>query len=221
MIKMEQARLEVQLREGKGKGAARATRRAGFVPAIVYGHKIEPSAIRLPERTLRRFLLTQGENVIINMNLGEGEDETVIVKEIQIDPVTRQILHADFMRVSLEERIITHIPINLVGTAPGVVAGGVQEFPLRELQVECQVGLLPEHIEVDISSLEIGDQICVGDVKPEVEMVVLDDPTTIVITIAAPSVLEVEEEEEEAAIEEEEEMEPEVIGEKREEEEEE
>lgn len=218
--KMEQARLEAKPREGRGKGAARATRRAGLVPAIVYGHKIEPAAIQLPERVLSRFLHAQNENVIINMDTGGDEPETVMLKETQIDSVTRKILHADFIRVSLEERVTTNVPITLLGTAPGILSGGVQEFLLREILVECQVGLLPDYIEVDISSLEMGDQIRVRDVESEVEMDILSDPATIIVTIAHPSIIKVEEEEE-VALEEEEEMEPEVIGEKRDEEEEE
>jgi large subunit ribosomal protein L25 len=217
---MEQARLEAHLREVGGKGAARAIRRAGFVPAIVYGHKMEPTAIQLSERGLSRFLSSEGENVIINMDLGEGEAETVMIREVQVDPLSRKIIHADFVRVSLEERVTTHIPITLVGTAPGTTAGGVQEFLLRELQVECQVGQIPEHVEVEVSSLEIGDQVRVGDVKLGEEITISDDPSTIIVTIATPTVIK-EPEEEEIAIEEEEEMEPEVIGERRAEEEEE
>ncbi len=214
--------MEAQLREGRGKGAARATRRAGLVPAIVYGHKIEPAAIQLPERILRRFLGSGGENTIINMELGEGEAETVMLKEVQIDPVSRQIVHADFVRVSLEEVVATHVPITLIGEAPGVSEGGIQEFLLRELEIECQVGQMPEHIEIDISSLDIGDRIRVGDVELSEEMTLLDDPATIIVTVAHPALIVEEEEEEEIeGLLEDEEQEPEVIGEKREEEDEE
>jgi len=157
--------------------------------------------------------------VLINMELGENEAETVMLKEIQIDPVSRQLVHADFMRVSLEERIDAHVPIIALGTAPGVTAGGVQEFLLRELHVECRVVDIPEHIEIDVSSLEIGDRIRVEDVTLAEEINILDDPSTMIITIAAPTIIR--EEEEEELVEEEEEMEPEVIGEKAEEEEEE
>ncbi len=218
---MEQARLEVQLREGRGKGAARATRRAGLVPAIVYGHKIEPAAIQLPERTLRRFLGSGGENTIINMELGEGEAETVMLKEVQIDPVSRRIVHADFVRVSLEEVVATHVPITLIGEPPGISEGGIQEFLLRELEIECQVGQMPEHIEIDVSSLDIGDRIRVGDVELSEDMTLLDDPATIIVTVAHPALIVEEEEEEVEGLLEDEEQEPEVIGEKREEEEEE
>jgi large subunit ribosomal protein L25 len=207
------------MREARGKGAARATRRAGLVPAIIYGHKIEPTAVQLPERNLRRFLGSGGENVMINMELDEDKTETVMLKAVQIDPVTQRIIHADFVRVSLEERVTTHIPINLVGNPPGVAEGGIQQFLLRELQIECEVGQMPENVEIDVSFLEIGDRISVGDVEVQEGMTIVDDPATIIVTIAAPIIIEEPEEEAEEIAEEEEEMEPEVIGEKREEEE--
>jgi large subunit ribosomal protein L25 len=217
---MEQARLEVQLREASGKGGARATRRAGFVPAILYGHKIDPISIKLPERTFRRFLSEGGENVIINLALDGNEAETVVLKEVQVDPVSRRVMHADFVRVSLEEVITTHVPIVLIGEPPALEEGGIQEFPLRELEIECQVGKMPENIEVDVSSLNIGDRISVGDIEVGEDMTILDDPATVIITIAAPSIIEEVAEEEEEGLLEEELMEPEVIGEKREEDEE-
>jgi len=203
-----------------GKGAARAVRRAGQVPAVVYGHGLSPVTIQLPERELRHFLGASGENVLISMDLGEDEAETVMLKEIQIDPVSRQLVHADFMRVSLEERIDAHVPIITIGIAPGVTAGGVQEFLLRELHVECRVVDIPENIEIDVSLLEVGDRIRVGDITLGEEINILDDPSTMIITIAAPTII-IEEEEEEIEEEEEEGMEPEVIGEKSEDEEEE
>lgn len=217
---MQQAKLEVQLREASGKGAARATRRTGFVPAIVYGHKIAPASIKLPERSLRTFMSSGGENVIINMHMGEDTMETVMLKDIQIDPVSRRIVHADFIRVSLEEVVAAHVPIILIGEPPGISEGGIQEFLLREFQIECQVGQMPENIEVDVSSLQIGDRVRVSDIQLSEEMTLLDDPATIIVTIAAPSIIEVEEEEEEVLegeegeIGEDEDQEPEVIGEK-------
>ncbi len=216
---MEQARLEAQLREGRGKGAARATRRAGLVPAIVYGHKIEPAAIQLNERTLKHFLMSGGENTIINMELDEGKAETVMLKELQIDPLSRRIVHADFVRVSLEEVVATHVPIILIGEPAGIAEGGIQEFLLRELEIECQVGQMPENIELNVSALEIGNRIRVGDVELGEEMTILDDPATIIIAIAHPALIVEEEEEDIEGLLEDEDQEPEVIGEKRDEEE--
>lgn len=215
---MEQARLDVEIRQGKGKGSARAVRRNGLIPGIVYGHNQEPITIQFQEYGLRRIFHQGGENVLINMNVSGELTETVMIKEIQRDPLSRRIIHADFMRVSLEEKVTTHVPVVLVGTAPGVKEGGVLEFLLRELRVECQVGQIPEHIEVDISSLGIGDQIRVEDIKVPEGMAIHDDPVTIVVTIAAPTVVK---EIEEGAVPEDLEKEPEVIRERRKEEEEE
>jgi large subunit ribosomal protein L25 len=214
---MEQARLEVQRREGKGKGAARETRRSGMTPGIVYGHKQDSINIQFPENGLRRIFHQGGENVLINMSISDSGNETVMIKEVQRDPLSKKIIHADFMRVSLEERITTHIPVVLVGTAPGVKEGGVLEFLLREIRLECQVGQIPEHIEVEISSLSIGDQIRVEEVKVPEGMIIHDDPSTTIVTIAAPTVMK---EEEEGAVPVDEEKEPEVIRERRKEEEE-
>jgi len=214
---MEQARLNVQLREGRGKGSARATRRSGLTPGVVYGHKQDSITIQFSEHGLRRIFLHGGENILINMSISEGGSETVMIKEVQRDPITKKLLHADFMRVSLEERITAHIPIVLLGTAPGVKEGGVLEFLLREIRLECQVGQIPEHIEVDVSSLGIGDQVRVEDVKVPEGMIVHDDPATTIVTVAAPTVLK---EGEEGAVPVDEEKEPEVIKEKRKEEEE-
>lgn len=214
---MEQASLEVQIRKGRGKGAARETRRSGLTPGVVYGHKQDSIAIQFPEHGLRHIFHQGGENMLINLSISEGGNETVMIKEIQKDPISRKIIHADFMRVSLEERITAHVPIVLVGTAPGIKDGGILEFLLRELRLECQAGQIPEHIEIDVSSLSIGNQIRVEDVKVPEDMSIHDDPATTIVTVAHPTVIK---EEEVAAPVEEEEKEPEVIKEKRKEEEE-
>lgn len=214
---MEQTRLEAEIRKGKGKGQARSIRRLGMIPGIIYGHKQDPVLIQIQPRSIKRLFRSGGENVLINMDIKDSGTETVMLKEAQVDPLTRSIIHVDFVRVSLEERITTHIPISLVGVSPGVKEGGILEFLLRELRVECQVGKIPEHIEIDISSLNIGDQIRVGDIKLDEDMVIHDDPATTIVVIATPTVIK-EPTEEEAITEE---REPEVITERRREEEEE
>jgi len=216
---MEQAKLEVQLRKGKGKGNARVTRRSGLTPGVVYGHKQDTIAIQFPDHRLQRIFHQVGENALINMSISEGGNETVMIKEVQKDPISRKIIHADFMRVSLEERVTAHVPIMLLGTATGVKEGGILEFLVREIRLECQAGQIPENIELDISSLAIGDQIRVEDVKVPEDTIIHDDPSTIIVTVAHPTVIK--EEEEGAVPEIDEEKEPEVIKEKRKEEEEE
>ncbi|MBM3212417.1 50S ribosomal protein L25 [Candidatus Poribacteria bacterium] len=215
---MEQTRLSAETREGKGRGFANALRRNGSIPAIIYGHKIEPLPIHLQEKALRRVLSSGGENVIINMDLvGKDSPETVIIKEVQVDPVSRRILHADFMRVSLDELITTHVPVTLHGTPQGISEGGILEFLHREVALECQAGKIPEYLSVDISSLKIGDQIRVGDLIVDEGMRILDDPATTIVAIGTPTVHK----EEAAAPTEVEDAEPEVIEKRRKEEEEE
>jgi len=215
---MEQAKLQVEFREGKGKGYAREVRRAGLVPGVIYGHKQDPINIQFPESGIHRITRHGGENVLINISITDHGEETVMIKEIQVHPITRHVLHTDFVRVSLEEMITTHVPITLVGEAAGIDEGGILDFPLRELLIECQVGQIPEDIKIDVSALNIGDQIRVEDVILPEGMTAHDDPTTFIVSVAHPSVIK-EEDELEAVVDED--REPEVIGEKRDEEEEE
>ncbi len=215
---MEQARLQVELRDGKGKGYAREVRRAGLIPGVIYGHKQDPINIQFPEAGIRRITRHGGENVLINISITDRDEETVMIKEIQVHPITRHILHTDFVRVSLEEMFTTHVPIILVGEPAGLEDGGILEFPLRELLIECQVGQIPEDIKVDVSALNIGDQIRVEDVSLPEGMTAHDDPATFIVSVAYPTVIEEEDELEAVDVEE---MEPELIGERDKEEEEE
>lgn len=215
---MEQARLEVKPRDGKGKGYAREVRRSGLVPGVIYGHKQDPINIQFPEAGILRIMRHGGENVLINVSITDRGEETVMIKEIQVHPITRHILHTDFVRVSLEEMFTTHVPITLVGEPAGIDEGGILEFPLRELLIECQVGQIPEDIKIDVSALNIGDQIRVEDVSLPEGMTVHDDPATFIVSIAHPTVIKEEDELEELDVED---MEPELIGERDKEEEEE
>jgi len=215
---MLQERIEVQIREELGKGAARALRRQGLIPGVVYGHNFGPIAVQVELEELKRLLHHESiESMLIRMRLN-GKEETVMIKEIQRHPVTYDILHVDFHRVSLTEEVTTRVPVELVGESIGVKEGGILEFLLRELEIRCLPTEIPEHIAIDISHMRIGDSLRVGDLKLKEGITVLDDPETVIVLIAAPVVREEIEEVEEA--EEAEEEEPELVGEEKEEEEE-
>lgn len=192
---MENLSLSVDKRTLTGKSGARAVRRAGHIPGVVYGIKDStPLAIRPKE--LEALLGTRaGANVVFQLNV-EGEaasDRPVIVKELQRDPMRGTIVHADFLEIRMDEKIEIAVPLALSGEAPGEKMGGTLSQLLRELEISCLPNAIPEQIEVDISEVEIGDVIHVRDLQiPEgVELVAdLDDP---VFTIIVP----VEEEEEE------------------------
>lgn len=212
---MQQVKLEAQKRETSGKGAARDMRRAGHIPAILYGRKNEVIPIRIEERGFKDFLQNYGENAFINLEIADHGTESVMVREIQRDPVSNQLLHTDLLRISMDEPITSAASIILVGSAPGVREGGILEFPHRQLTLRCLPTLLPEEIAVDINELEIDDRLSVEDISLPEGIEVLDDPNTRVVAIVPPRIEEEEPEVEEGAEEEiegDEDAEPEVIS---------
>ena len=213
---MQQVRLEAQKREASGKGAARGMRRAGNLPGVLYGRKNEVIAIQIDARGFQDFLHNYGENAFINLDIADHGIENVMVKEIQRDPVSNQLLHTDLLRISMDEPITSSIPITLVGSAPGIQEGGILEFPHRQLAVHCLPALLPEEFEVNIGELDIDDRISVEDLSLPEGIEVLDDPNTRIVAIVPPRIEEEEEEEAEEGMEIEgeadEDAEPEVIS---------
>jgi large subunit ribosomal protein L25 len=221
---MEKVFLNAELREEFGKGAAGRLRKGGLIPAIVYKHGGKVTTVKLVKKELIKSLHTKaGENVIITLKISKekdkakAQDKTVIIKEIQADPVKDEIIHVDFNEISLTEKIKVKVPLHDKGEAIGVKRdGGVLEHMLWELEVECLPTQIPERIDVDIANLEMGQDIFVKDIPAPEGVKVLEDPEAIVCSVKAPKE---EVPAEEAAAEEI--TEPEVIGEKKPEEEEE
>ena len=213
---MQQVRLEAQKREVSGKGAARGMRRAGHLPGVLYGRKNEVIPIQIDARGFQDFLQNYGENAFINLEIADHGTENVMVKEIQRDPVSNQLLHTDLLRISMDEPITSAASIILIGSAPGIQEGGILEFPHRQLTVHCLPTLLPEEVEVDISALDIDDRISVTDISLPEGVEILDDPNTRIVAIVPPRIEEEPEEEVEEGMEVEaevdEDAEPEVIS---------
>ena len=213
---MQQVKLEAQKREASGKGAARGMRRAGTLPGVLYGRKNKVIPIQIDARGFRDFLHNYGENAFINLEIADHGIENVMVKEIQRDPVSNQLLHTDLLRISMDEPITSAVPITLVGSAPGIQEGGILEFPHRQLTLHCLPTLLPEEIEVDINELEIDDRLSVDDVSLPEGIEILDDPNTRIVAVVPPRIEEEPEEEVEEGMELEgeadEDAEPEVIS---------
>ena len=195
---MQQATLEVQQRDAFGKQHARALRRDGIVPAILYGRAQGTLTIQLDARNFKQFLRTHGENIIIKMEVG-GNMETVIIKDIQRHPVEKQMLvHADFIRISLDEPVTSTVPIVLEGNPPGVQEGGILEMPLREVTLRCLPLQLPTDISVDVSGLDIGDAVHVSDLNLDDDLEILDEPERVIAMVSQPRMqLEEPEEDEE------------------------
>lgn len=183
---MAEVKLGAQRREDTGKGAARRARAAGKVPGVVYGLGIDPIAVEVDRREFVTALHGEGGfNTLLNLQI-DGSSTLTLTKNLQRDPVRGTLLHVDFVKVDAHHDVEVEVPLNLVGEAPGATAGGVVEQPLFTLHVRCRPADVPDAIEADISSLQIGDSLRVGDIASGRNFEILNDPELPVVTIAAP-----------------------------------
>jgi large subunit ribosomal protein L25 len=187
-----EATLKAEIREDTGTGAARKLRVAGRVPAVLYGHGMDPLTISVSASDLLRlFHRVGGSNVLVGLEVN-GSTHLAIPREVQRDHIHSKYVHVDFLAVRRDERITVSVEVHEVGVSAGVHAGGVVEHHLREVLVECLPGDVPEVIEVDITALEIGDMLKVGDVTAPAGATILTDPETPVISIITPAALRTE-----------------------------
>lgn len=182
-------------RDGIGKGYARRLRANGMIPAAVYGEGKEPVAVAINAKEIAGILRSDsGHNTIFKLALpnGEGEPATVIIKDWQVDPVRGRLLHADLMRLSLTETTRVSVSIETTGEPVGVkLEGGILEIELREVEVECLPGDIPEHIRVDVSNLHVGQHATVMDLIYDREKIkVLTDEHHLVAGVIAPRLAE-------------------------------
>ncbi len=178
-------------RETSGKGPARRARREGRIPAVLYGHGDTPVSLAVSARDFDLALHGRlGGNPIVNLSLGDGGEVTALIREIQRDPVTHDILHLDFFHISLTEKIEVNVALRLTGLPHGVKeGGGILETILREVRVRCLPTKIPSHLEVDVSALDIGDSVHVAALSA-LEVEVLTDPEATVATVVPPTVIE-------------------------------
>src|SRR3954464_1655359 len=174
-------------REAAGKGAARQLRIRGQVPAVIYGHGRDPISLSLNARDLDKMLgHIQAESTVIDITV-DGQTAKTLIREIQRHPIKRQILHVDFQALVAGEKVVVSIPIVLVGTAEGVkLEGGVLDQTLRELEIEVDRSNIPDHVELDVTNMVIGDSLHVSDIKVPEGVEIQDDPETSVAVLAAP-----------------------------------
>ena len=186
---MERIKLEALPRKSGSKGSRNQMRAAGRVPAVVYGRGTEPLSISLDSKSLKKALSTAaGSNILLDLELGGegGSKETVMVKELQRDPLQRDfILHADLIRISLTDKIEVQVPLNFIGEAKGAKEGGVFQVQRREVGVRCMPEDIPQYIDVSIEDLGIGDVITVADLQLPEEIEILEDPSEDVASVLA------------------------------------
>ena len=185
---MEISELKARLRKDTGKGVARRLRKDGMVPAIFYGPKTEPVLLAVNSSDLRKLLKGKEENVFINLIVENGKiiQKFTLIKELQIEPVSRKFLHVDFYEIDMEQTMTLDIPIHFTGEAMGVETGGDLHYVKRDIKVSCLFAVLPEFIEVDVSGLQIGDSIKVQNIKLPDGVTVLDTEDTILASVSAP-----------------------------------
>jgi large subunit ribosomal protein L25 len=185
--------LEAVERTSRGKNEARRLRVTGKIPAVIYGEREGGVAIAVDPKGLTRILQTElGANTLISLKLPGGADARVLVKEYQYDPVTHKLLHADFYKVALDKVIRVTVTVVPRGEPKGVKQqGGVLDIVHRQLELECLPGDIPEHIEVDVTEMMVGQSVRVRDVATSAKWKAVSDPDMMLMHVIIPKVEEV------------------------------
>ena len=190
---MERPVLSAEIREGVGKGKARKLRAKGLIPAIFYSPQSQSIPLVIDSKEFVKTLQTEaGENVLIDLNIRKGDQadrKVVMVKDIQVDPLKRTTLHTDFYEVAMDEVVTVEVPIHLVGKPEGTKVGGILEQIRRVIQIQCLPGDIPKSIDVEVSSLKIGDSIHVQDIQIE-KAKILSETNFTIATVVPPAVEE-------------------------------
>jgi large subunit ribosomal protein L25 len=208
----EQAVFQVETRSETGKGAARRIRATGKIPCNVYGHGAESVAVQADELQFKALISRiSAENTLIDLKVDDAKPKPVLIREIQRHPYRSVILHVDFFEITAGEKIRVAVPVRLEGNPIGVRNGGTLQVIRYELEIECLPRDIPSAFEADISEMEIGDSLHIGEIDTG-NVTPLEEGNLTVCTVVAPRVIVVEEEEGEEISELlDEELEPEVI----------
>jgi large subunit ribosomal protein L25 len=192
-----EAALAAVKRTATGKNEARRLRQAGQLPAVVYGaqkagDEVAPEPVAVDPRNLIRIMRSEsGVNTLIRLSVDGAPEQTVLLKDYLVDPITNHLLHADFYRINMDRRLTVTVPIVLKGEAKGVkVQGGMVDFLHREIEVECLPADIPDHIEIDISDLALGQSVHVRDVATDARWTPVDDMDLMLVHVVAHKVAE-------------------------------
>ncbi|MCY7800021.1 50S ribosomal protein L25/general stress protein Ctc [Bacillus haynesii] len=177
--------LKAEERTDSRRSSLRKIRQSGFVPGVIYGRNLENKSVALDSIELLKILRAEGKNTIINLDIN-GDQHSVMVTELQTDPLKDSIVHADFKVVDMEVEMEATVPVNLTGEAEGIKQGGVLQQPLYEMSVTAKPKNIPQTIEVDISSLEVNDVLTVGDIPSKGDYSFNHEPDEVVASILPP-----------------------------------
>lgn len=177
--------LVAEVRSGVGTGAARRLRRSGRIPAVLYGVDTEPVPLSVEKSSLERLLGTEAATKLVNLQVG-SVSHTVLVKEVQRDPLRGGILHVDFHKVRLDREVHATVPIVLEGGVDRTKDGGIITLIVDELEVSCLPTKIPEHIVISAADLSIGDTVTVAQLTLPEGVTALEDPETVIVSVVAP-----------------------------------
>jgi large subunit ribosomal protein L25 len=183
---MSEMTIQVERRERTGKGGSRESRRKGMIPGVVYGAGKDSVPIQLDRKSFIEMMKkADSENPIFLLKLSDsGQERHAILRELQRDPVSRMVIHLDFQRIEMNQKVHVTVPVELTGTAVGVkTEGGLLEFITRELKIECLPGDIPNHIEVDITNLHVGQHIEAGAIELPKGVSLFDDQEKVIVTL--------------------------------------
>jgi len=174
-------------REGLGKNAARRLRQQGFIPAVVYGEGIESTPVVLKKKDIIQIMMLETrENTIFRVRDGGAEND-VMIKELQVDPTTDEILHVDLIRILMDKPIRVTVPVVHHGEPIGVkTEGGFIDFATREVEVECLPRAIPESLGIEISDLHVHQSFKVENMTPPAGVRIITDPATVLVLVSLP-----------------------------------
>jgi len=185
---MEAVALRASARKTSGKGFARRARTNGLIPAVFYNPQAESLMLTVSNADMRNILKKKDENIFITLQIedeGKALDKMSIIKDIQIDPLTGQILHIDFYEISMDHKLTVDVPVHFVGSPEGIELGGELQIMKREVSISCLPSILPDHIAVDISSLKVGEALRIKDLPLTEGMTILESGDAILAMISA------------------------------------
>ncbi|MFP4225765.1 MAG: 50S ribosomal protein L25/general stress protein Ctc [Desulfobacterales bacterium] len=188
---MDRHQITAKRREKTGKGIARTLRRQGNIPAVLYGANIDksmPLSVNIHDMEVLLNKVSPSQALLdLNIENGSSDKKTVMIKELQIDPVKFKYLHIDFYEVKMDQQITTTVPVVTTGTSKGVEEGGVLQIIRRELEVSCLPGDIPEQVEIDITDLDVGDSVHVEDIDLGEKIEIPYDTNFTILTVVSPA----------------------------------
>jgi len=198
---MDFAKVSVEIRNLSGKGPARRTRKSGKLPGVLYGHKQAPLSLSLdPVELIHALDKERKRNTVFTLQVKDAAqpqqptaDVTAMIRDVQVDPMSRQPVHVDFIRVSMDEEIKVAVPLVLTGTAVGVVNGGNLHLAYHALPIAAKPDAIPTKLEIDVTALDIGDAIHASDIKLPAGVRTTLDPKEALASVVAPHIEKVEE----------------------------